>query len=279
MGGFDMGLFGDKEKCCICKENVGKKKILDGYVCLDCIQLAGPFLKRKSTFGYEKETEQEFLRAITKNYDNQERLKEFHETGRVANNTKGYLKYGDYLKIDDVHSWWFTECGNPQGIIFDFSEINDFEIIENGRTISKTKNKGGSGVGRAVVGGALFGPAGAIVGATTKKKKAVTIEKELLSNIGVRVTLKNKDFPAVFINVIIPCEVTIGSIIHESLRRDAEEVMIRLRRAQQSISVDKQQGGSIDSPADEIMKYKQLLDMGAITQEEFEAKKKQLLRL
>ena len=34
-----------------------------------------------------------------------------------------------------------------------------------------------------------------------------------------------------------------------------------------------------DSPADEIMKYKTLLDMGAITQKEFDAKKKQLLDL
>ena len=33
------------------------------------------------------------------------------------------------------------------------------------------------------------------------------------------------------------------------------------------------------SAADEILKFKQLLDMGAITQEEFEAKKKQLLEL
>lgn len=33
------------------------------------------------------------------------------------------------------------------------------------------------------------------------------------------------------------------------------------------------------SPADEIMKYKKLLDCGAITAEEFEAKKKQLLQL
>lgn len=32
-------------------------------------------------------------------------------------------------------------------------------------------------------------------------------------------------------------------------------------------------------PADEIMKYKQLLDTGAITQEEYDAKKKQLLNL
>lgn len=34
---------------------------------------------------------------------------------------------------------------------------------------------------------------------------------------------------------------------------------------------------AINSSADEIMKYKNLLDVGAITQEEFEAKKKQLL--
>ena len=33
------------------------------------------------------------------------------------------------------------------------------------------------------------------------------------------------------------------------------------------------------SNADEILKYKKLLDMGIITQDEFEAKKKQLLGL
>ena len=33
------------------------------------------------------------------------------------------------------------------------------------------------------------------------------------------------------------------------------------------------------SAADELKKYKELLDMGAITQEEFDAKKKQLLGL
>lgn len=33
------------------------------------------------------------------------------------------------------------------------------------------------------------------------------------------------------------------------------------------------------SPTDELIKYKELLDKGVITQEEFEAKKKQLLKL
>lgn len=38
-------------------------------------------------------------------------------------------------------------------------------------------------------------------------------------------------------------------------------------------------GETPTSAADEIKKYKELLDIGAITQEEFEQKKKQLLGL
>ena len=40
-----------------------------------------------------------------------------------------------------------------------------------------------------------------------------------------------------------------------------------------------QQSSQQTSAADEIKKFKELLDMGAITQEEFDAKKKQLLGL
>jgi hypothetical protein len=42
---------------------------------------------------------------------------------------------------------------------------------------------------------------------------------------------------------------------------------------------DKQEAATTLSPADEILKYKHLLDADAITQEEFDAKKKQLLGL
>ncbi len=42
---------------------------------------------------------------------------------------------------------------------------------------------------------------------------------------------------------------------------------------------DKASDATAYSPADEIKKYKELLDMGAISQEEFDAKKKQLLGL
>jgi hypothetical protein len=41
----------------------------------------------------------------------------------------------------------------------------------------------------------------------------------------------------------------------------------------------KQLSATTVSPADEILKYKNLLDIGAITSDEYEAKKKQLLAL
>ena len=53
-------------------------------------------------------------------------------------------------------------------IVFKFSEIEEYRIEQVGqKTITKTKG----GVGRAVVGGALYGVAGAIVGASTAKQE------------------------------------------------------------------------------------------------------------
>ena len=45
------------------------------------------------------------------------------------------------------------------------------------------------------------------------------------------------------------------------------------------IETNDEENASAVSPADELKKFKELLDMGVITQEEFEAKKKQLLGL
>lgn len=276
-----MGLFGEKEKCCICQAKDGKKQILDGRVCWDCIHLAGPFLKSRSSFGYKQNSKQDFYEAITKSLDNQGILQEFHETDNFANpNSSRYIEYGDYIKIDDRHKWWYTAHGKPSNIVFKFSDIVDFDIAENGHTVAETKTKGGSGVGRAVVGGALFGPAGAVVGATTKKKKSTTTEKQLLDSMYVRILLDNKEFTSVTIEITHPYNnIGIGSDGHDRMRSDAEEIIARLRKMKLDSSINEESADISLSVADEILKFKQLFDMGVITQEEFEAKKKQLLTL
>ena len=58
-----------------------------------------------------------------------------------------------------------------------------------------------------------------------------------------------------------------------------EEVAAYVKKRVEEIKSGKADSTPAASPADEIKKYKELLDMGIISQEEFEAKKKQLLNL
>lgn len=57
-------------------------------------------------------------------------------------------------------------------IVFKFSELEEYRIETVGEKMV-TKTKGG--LGRAVVGGAVFGVAGAIVGASTAKQETKTV--------------------------------------------------------------------------------------------------------
>src|SRR5699024_266446 len=61
-----------------------------------------------------------------------------------------------------------------------YSNIVDFELIEDGESRAK------GGIGRALVGGALFGGAGAVVGGITGRKN-----KSYCTGLKVKLTVKN----------------------------------------------------------------------------------------
>ncbi|MBR5601424.1 MAG: SHOCT domain-containing protein, partial [Clostridia bacterium] len=61
--------------------------------------------------------------------------------------------------------------------------------------------------------------------------------------------------------------------------KDADRIKDYVEKANQSRNPAGQIVTQQLSPADELKKFKELLDMGIITQEEFDAKKKQLLGL
>lgn len=71
------------------------------------------------------------------------------------------------LKIDYNNKQWRVK----EGTVYRFDQIKDFSVFDKSTTTVKTK--AGSAVGRAAVGGLLFGPVGAIVGGSTAKKKVV----------------------------------------------------------------------------------------------------------
>jgi predicted Zn-dependent peptidase len=61
--------------------------------------------------------------------------------------------------------------------------------------------------------------------------------------------------------------------------REISSIIINKKKELQQQSVDNMNPTVGESSADELKKYKELLDGGVISQEEFEAKKKQLLDL
>ncbi len=150
--------------------------------------------------------------------------------------------------------------------VYNYDDIVNFELLEDGESVAS------GGLGRALVGGILFGGAGAIVGGVTGRKKT----KEICNSLRLKVTVDNIDEPVVYID-----------FIDTPLKRSNDIFKGIAEMAQESLSTfqlicDKREDKSEEqslSASDEIKKYKELLDSGAITDEEYNQKKKQLLDL
>lgn len=86
-------------------------------------------------------------------------------------------KIGDVLFDDNHKIISIPYLMNSRYREYTYSQI--YKYMENHKMVST----GGSGIGRAIVGGMLFGPAGAVVGAVTKNR---TLE-EMASNMSIEI--------------------------------------------------------------------------------------------
>ena len=182
--------------------------------------------------------------------------------------------FGSYIKFDENNRKWFIPDGmfggvkNP--IIYSFDDIIAFELLEDGNSITK------GGTGRAISGGLLFGGVGAIVGGTTAKRKT----KSTCTKLQIKITINNITTPAIYINLIVS-ETKTDGFVYKTAYSSAQNILSVLQiicennKSTQESTLD----GRTSSPADEIIKYKNLLDQGIITKEEFDIKKKELLGL
>ena len=145
-------------------------------------------------------------------------------------------------------------------------------MLEDGQSITK------GGLGRAVAGGLLFGGVGAIVGGVTGGKKS----KGICNSMKLRVSFKNAHTDVVYIN-FIATETKTKSFTYKAAQDNAQKCITILETINDINQSNHIEYANVEvhtnSTADEIMKFKTLLDQGVITQEEFDAKKKQLLGL
>ena len=141
---------------------------------------------------------------------------------------------------------------------------------------------GGLGIGRAVVGGVLAGGVGAVLGGVTKKKK----QRNHVDSLKIMVTFKNRTPQSVTLDYIKKKQEKDKK--YEKALMKAKETMagfdyivseLEVDRHDELVSSTSVQKEQPTTSADEIRKFKELLDEGIISQEEFDAKKKELLNL
>ena len=158
------------------------------FVCQDCtkkLAASGISLLKISKYGIEELREIVGISA---------RNAEEHAS-KIAS-FKATKAVGNLIQFDDRNRKFAIPKTNLIGkikdlAIYDYSDILDYELIEDGNSISK------GGVGRAIVGGALFGGIGAIVGGSTGHK-----QKSICSKLQVKITMNNMSYPTIYINFI-----------------------------------------------------------------------------
>lgn len=179
--------------------------------------------------------------------------------------------------------------------VIDFKDVLSYSINKKEHNDSKTETKRKHGITRAVVGGALLGPVGAAVGGLTSKKESQTISKDFLDHLGVVVHLSDgTSFEISYVDSTLEASNSLAlgaidkvnelatileaGIANAKKQPDVPQTETTEAAVEQSTPSTPQPSPATD-PLDEIKKLKGLLDIGAITQEEFDAKKKQLLNL
>lgn len=141
-------------KCEVCNSKIpflGGLKAKDGIICGSCSNLSA---------SYRTDTIEDLKRY---SQINEERKKIFKETQKLKSIAS------DTILIDDDNKLFYV-APRKKGFnycVYSFSEIIKYET-EYPNTVTETKTKGG--ISRAVIGNAVAGPVGAIVGSSTAKQ-------------------------------------------------------------------------------------------------------------
>lgn len=211
------------------------------------------------------------------------------------NDAKKFENY--YFDLKDNQILEIQNIFTKKYRIIDFKDVISYSINKKEHNDSKTQTKRKHGIGRAVVGGVLLGPVGAAVGGLTSKKETQTISKDFVDHLGVVVNLiDGTSFEIEYLDstlkaddsLVTGCIKKVNELatvleagIENAKRQQSKTVAIEPKKAEENNeqSISTPQSSPAADPLDEIKKLKGLLDIGAITQEEFDAKKKQLLDL
>lgn len=236
--------------CPICSTKA-TVKLSDAKICQYCYSKGMPFLK-EYRHAYKLKVE-EIREAIVLYDENKIKYEKFNPTVKV-----GYLVY-----FDETNKLWLKPK-YPK--VYDYADILEYELLEDGDTVTK------GGLGRAIVGGALIGGVGAIVGGVTGKRT----NKKVVSILSIKITTKDMNKPVVYIDLISK-RTKSNSLAYHNAYVNAQKILSILAILTTGEDSKKQQKNESLSLTDEILKLRDLLDKDIITEEEFIKGKEKIL--
>lgn len=132
-----MGLF-DKKFCDICGEKVNmltQQKLSDGYLCSDCKHKLGSF-----TSGWKQRSIEDVKKHLELREQNKQKYQQFSCSATAGSRNSS-------IQVDFNNRWFIFatnnrdyKSGNPQ--VFEFSQLQDFWIEQEFRTLSDSDNDG-----------------------------------------------------------------------------------------------------------------------------------------
>lgn len=149
--------------------------------------------------------------------------------------------------------------------LFSFDDIINYELLEDGASVTKVD------LGGCAVGGLLFGGVVLLLEGGLVSQQRDLVQKHRDQNCNKSPYMSHIEIP------ILVSETKRNGILYRSCKETALKILSLLDQI--TSSPEHQSLDTSASSADEIMKFKKLLDDGIITAEEFEAKKRQLLGL
>lgn len=212
--------------------------------------------------------------TLSECYEKRKKDLELFRQFRVTNEVKIGLFGAQYFREDEnLGVWYVSFSKNPENpTLFRHEELAHFELLEDGNSVSS------GGLGRAAVGGILFGGVGAVVGAVTGGK----VTKKVVTSLEVMIVLNNPYRKKIKINCMgMDKNVKSGSMMYKQYVQQAHNLMMFLHgiKARANVKSNPREASTDVTSVDELLKFKNLLDMGVITEDEFAIKKKQLLNL
>jgi len=279
--------------CCICGKNTGLLKVMiknHKYVCYDCVKKAGhnPMV----WMGNLNTSEDDLKNQINKSPDSinpNDANKQISQVSDLIADENGNDNQINSIEQFDIFNAKLVKQVNADILVgkeffadstkrmfyvtvdplrmkysplFSFDDILSFELLEDGTPVNR------GGLGSAIAGGFIAGPVGAVVGASVGSKKT----NYKCTSLKIKITINNLDNPVVYVD----CLGMFKSYKDTSYYKKAYEEAQKIISILQIMTNDNKQ--SEVSPANEMAKYKQLVENGVITNEEYNGIKKKLIQ-